>query len=684
MDDAHDQPVPSSHAETLTLIPGYGTAGELPTVEGAGGETTVVTNPPHELEPDVLYERVLALCASWADLTDRAGVTNWLESAVPLLGIEGLIDFNNVVLTSPAALGDLADVLAKIWEVISADDGSRGNVALEGWTRLALAGWTESLPIRAALGKRAARAAQAHAQADGFLVRSLGAVLDQWPDAESRNSLERLAVIEEVECNVAFELGMALLRQAVSVDDLADAAGVFAAAYDMFNRANLEGERPDAVAFGTASSAVGAFLIGQPVAEETISKVQGAITEWYNGYLGLVPEWRQARAQTAGAWAALLTDLGKLSDLDRPWLDATRLLADVGHLYSAHNSMIMVADPRKLPSLFGDILPLPVAPDADRVDHPVGIPVAVSPRLDAALVRTADSLELVDRWLDAMTQRLPDDVEEAAVDAINRARERIRSAPPTGKAGASRESLIPEEIREALSERLDEAELALVEHTLGPLLTPADATIVRAGITDDRPVPLAEELTLAGITAQLSALLPDEFDIWGPRVTQVLRAVIRVVTIAIDREQGGARNLPWHRDPDERKPPEAELADYLALGIQLATGNRCHVEVHNTGGGRADVLIPIGTEQFVIEVKRITAKRTNDALTTEYGPQATEYTKTGAPFAFLAVLDLTRHASRLDLADSFWVDEWHDDSGRTRALTGLRVLGKVDPPSSKS
>lgn len=84
-------------------------------------------------------------------------------------------------------------------------------------------------------------------------------------------------------------------------------------------------------------------------------------------------------------------------------------------------------------------------------------------------------------------------------------------------------------------------------------------------------------------------------------------------------------------------------------------------------------------EEFVIEVKRATAKRSDIQLAAEYADQAAQYTHTRTPFAFLAVLDLTRNQTRLGLDASFWISEWTDGIV-TRALVGLRVLADVAPP----
>lgn len=90
------------------------------------------------------------------------------------------------------------------------------------------------------------------------------------------------------------------------------------------------------------------------------------------------------------------------------------------------------------------------------------------------------------------------------------------------------------------------------------------------------------------------------------------------------------------------------MADHLALTIGVATGLPTDVEVSNRAGGRADVLVTFDdAERFAIEVKRITETATDAELSHNLGDQAGQYTLTGPPFAFLAVLDLTHWTSRL-------------------------------------
>lgn len=667
--------------DQFPAVPGFGDVSGLPSLTELGGEGILASDSAGTRDPDLVYSAALAVSREWADLTDRAAAMDWLRDAIPNFEVEHLVAFNNIVLTSANALPDLAEVLAEAWEELSDDDGLRGNVAIEAWTRLALAGWTENLPVRAALGRRAKQAAVDSVEADIFLVRSLGAAMDVWPSPETRQALERLSVVEEVECDVAFELAMVHIRQALSVEEVRAAAQSFAAAHEMFVRANLEGERPDAVAFAVMTHAIDGFLNGQAVGPESIEEAERAVVEWHLGYLGQVPEWRQARAETAGSWARLLGDMGRLTELDEPWLDANSLLTAVGELFANHQATTLVANPRSFPTTFGTTIPPALAAEAE--ESPAGLPVSFAPRIDSALTRTAESLQVVDRWLEVMSARLTGHDRPDAVEAIQGVRDRIRKRPAPGKTHASREALLPETIREALELLLDEEQLAAVGDALSEFVGDTDQDAIDAGARV-QVVPLREQQLLRELTQKLAVVLPAEFEIWGGHLTELLAALVRVVSVAIDREQGGKRKLPWHRNPDEGTAPEAALADFLALSIQTATGMRTHVEIPNIGGGRADVVIPIGMEQFVIEVKRITSSRTNDALTADFGPQASEYTKTSAPFAFLGVLDLTAHTSRLDIGDSFWISEWSDDNGRKRALTSFRVLGNVSPPSATS
>lgn len=676
-----NESVAVDHVVPVLVVPGFGDTADLPTLTALGGEDILMSDPATAADPDLVYSAALAVSRGWADLQNHTAAKTWLRAAIPTFEVESLIAFNNIVLTSAHALPDLADELAEAWEELSDDAGLVGNVAIEAWTRLALAGWSENLPVRAALGKRAKQAAVDTVEADVFLVRSLGAAMDVWPSEETRQALVRLAVVENVECDVAFELAMDHVRQAVSVEDVTAAAAVFAEAHAMFERANLEGERPDAVAFSAVTAALGRFLTGSPIDADVVEQVQQAVSEWHLGYLGQVPEWRQARAETAGSWANVLADMARLTELDEPWLDASSLFASVGELLANHQATALVANPRTFPTTFGEMIPPALA---TAVDATVGLPVSLSPRIESAFARTAESVQLVDRWLDAMSERLSGHDRPDAVDAVAGVRDRIRKRPAPGKLHASRESPLPGTIREALEPLLDEGQLEAVGEALAEFVKDTDQAAAEVAAAGIRVVSLREEQLLNELARQLESALPTEFAVWSPHLIQLLTALVRVASVAIDREQGGKRNLPWHRDEDAGHAPEAALADYLALSIQLSTGIRTHVEVPNIGGGRADVIIPIGTEQFIIEVKRITAARTDDALTTDYGQQASEYTKTGAPFSFLAVLDLTRRTSRLDIGDSFWVTEWSDTTGRKRAMTGLRVLANVNPPSASA
>lgn len=130
---------------------------------------------------------------------------------------------------------------------------------------------------------------------------------------------------------------------------------------------------------------------------------------------------------------------------------------------------------------------------------------------------------------------------------------------------------------------------------------------------------------------------------------------------------------------------DTPLADHLSERIELITGWRSHVEVPNIGGGRADVIVNIDNQQFVIEVKRIMTTMSDKDLVNAFGGQACSYTLAGPPFAFLAALDLTHRTIRLSTNSSFWVDSWTQPaSGDIRALTGMRVLADVDTPSMTS
>lgn len=651
---------------------------QVPTLIEVDGEGALF----NESGPLDAYTSALVAVRWWDQLDDPGAAAHAVQDALLTFEIEELITFGDVVLTAPSALGGLHKTLAVAWRMIEeSDTDTRGNVALECWTRLALGGWTTSLQLRGVLAARCEQAARSNAAADIFLVRTVAAALEQWRDVELLSGLESLAGIEEVECDVALELGMSHMRAAVESADSAAAAASLLSAETMFVHANLEGARPDAVAFMTACRAVASFLQAEPIPAGSARAVSNAVGHWYLGYLSEAGHWRQARAQTGAAWAALVADLDALSALDdSAWLEPITLLADIGRVYVAYNSTTLLADPQHFPPWADRLDPEPSAREEPR-DQAVA--VALGPRLDAALAASAERLELIDRWLAAAAQHLPD-LSVDAVNAIAAARERLREQPPPGKVSASLDSDVPRVVREALADTLDDNTYDQVTALLGPvfaaseLLQPAPVSVTVAHHN------LQEDLLLKTLNRRISELLPDEHRHWWNPLNVTLTALVRVTSIAIDQSQGGQRRLPWHGDiAVGALPPEHRLADFIAQMLQGLTGIHCHVEVPNIGGGRADVVVPVMGEEFVIEVKRSTTTRNNAQLVQDYADQAAQYTHTRTPFAFLAVLDLTPHESRLGLAESFWVAEW-SDGPTTRAVVALRVLANVATPSSLS
>ncbi len=666
------EPVPARHGLIGALVPGYGVV-DVPSLSEVA-ESTLFSGADG-VGP---FDSSLIATASWADLDDAKTAADLIVDSVSSFDIGELIAFNDVVLAAPIALPELAVGLEGAWRAISETDAStRGNVALEAWTRLALGGWTSSnLVLRAALGERCNHAAQASAAADVFLVRTVGAALDEWGDQELVAALGRLAEIDDVECNVAFELGMVHLRVAVEADVPHDAARSLDEAFSMFDLANAEDDRPDAVAFKTACAAVAAFLRSEPLPAGAASGISTAVRDWYAGYLGEVPHWRQARAQVGGAWGSLVADLERIDELDSDaWLDAGGLLSDVARVYVSHHSSTLIADPTAWPFTAADHVELAMGQARE------GVAVAIGPRLDAALAARAERVKLVDRWLETVSETVPD-LDAVARDALAAARQRIREAPPPGKLDASRGAGLPDTVREALVDQLDPS-------TLGQVVDLIDSLGTEVGLQPDRSLAAAEaglreHLVLKRLHEQVAAIAPAEHREWSGSLNVVLKALVRVTATAIDREQGSERRLPWHGDVDEgRRPREALLADYLAQTLQVLTGIHVHVEIPNIAGGRADVVIPVSAEEFVIEVKREETLRTDEELTVAYADQAAQYTHTRTPFAMLAVLDLVRRPARLGLDGSFWVSRWSDGTVE-RALVGVRVLASVATPSSLS
>ena len=280
--------------------------------------------------------------------------------------------------------------------------------------------------------------------------------------------LERLTEVEDVETDAAFELGMLHLRDAVQATDLQVALSDLGEAIEDYDRAGIEGDRPDAVAFRAACEAVRAFATGRSVSSESVGIVDKAAGSWLRGYLGDGHHWRQSRADVAPQWAGLIRNLNAVADLSEPaWYDTAALLADAGRLYVSYNATTLVASPTA----------------ADETAH--ATPVLLGPCLDAGLAATADKLRLVDRWLASeSTKAESDDV----VTAIRDARARIRAPEPqtpSGKARASRDE-IPFSVREALDSHLDPCRFHAFENAVEPLTAPGRLMPIRMQRARDR------------------------------------------------------------------------------------------------------------------------------------------------------------------------------------------------------
>lgn len=633
------------------LVPGYSGLPQA-TLGHFGGETALLRGA----EPGDMLAGTVALCAAWSELSNTAAAVSFVESAAVNLDPSELIPFNDVVLAAPTALPALAPGLARAWSRLAIDDPTLlGNIAIEGWTRLALGGWcSATLPIRAALATRGAGATLGEVAADQFLIRSIAAAAAAWGEPELVAVLESLTAVEDVETDAAFELGMLHLRDAVQATDLDDALAALNAAMTDYERACIEDDRPDAVAFRAACEAVHSFATGRSVSLESVGIVDNAAGTWLRGYLGDDPHWRQSRSDVAPQWAALVRSLNAVADLNEPaWYDTAALLADAGRLYVAYNATTLLASP------------------AGAGEKAPATPVILGPRLDAGLAASADKLRLVDRWLESKSERADSD---ATVAAISEARKRLRApAPltPSGKAHASRDGL-PSNVREALENHLETGDFEAFESAAGPLITPG------------KPIPILIRRVRDRILGELQEIRADGYTDWATHLTGIVGAYIHCIAHTIDRQQGGARNLPWHNViTGGERPAEHYLADHLATWFEA---NRYTVttEGTNIAGGRADVVIWEGVERFVIEVKQVAVIRTNEDLSADYGPQAQQYTMTAAPFAFLAVLDNVARTSRIDLDSSLWTSSWTNvETSVTHALTAARVLADVQPPSAQ-
>jgi len=138
----------------------------LPTFDQLGGEAAIFAERDEILACDAA--RVVGvLCASWAQIDSKTDAIEFLMQTVKTDDVYDADDVLDVILTSELALPDLAEPLTNFLREASCREGILGDIASQGWTRLALGEWCSGLELRGHLAHRAKSASVGRGETTG-------------------------------------------------------------------------------------------------------------------------------------------------------------------------------------------------------------------------------------------------------------------------------------------------------------------------------------------------------------------------------------------------------------------------------------------------------------------------------------------------------------------------------------
>ncbi|MFG3553613.1 hypothetical protein ACGGAQ_04410 [Micromonospora sp. NPDC047557] len=649
---------------------------EEPTLASIGGPAAVLAASDDLPSTSELPFVISLLMDEWASIADRSALVDLVVTAVGIARPFELDDLLDLVLSDETVVPDLAGQLEKPLKLRAAGEDAAAGIALEAWLRLNLGRWTRSpLVLLGALDEHAASAANAESGTidETFLqrlVRCLGAAGEHWHEhgSEMAAALRGLLHHTAVDDNIAFELAMLELRKGLEgADPVGSVAALREARSHLALCAQYE-DRIDAEIFGAAIDALLAFVTGALPTPGDLDRLKALVFDFRLNSLSEYPHWRQPRADTAVHWLGLVDALTRLQDLDRGWLNAAELIADMATVYRAHRTLTLV-QPAAVVSR--DQTP-EVTTDC------AALPALLQPRLVTAVRRQGHGLDMLDHWLATVEQT----AEPEDVAAIRDIRDRVRFG------GADQHPKVTSVDLSALREVLGipEDDLPAVQAALGAYpemahklnalaAAKAEATKVDVNIYFQRTFARVRDelLAMSGFTGERAR-----------RVEQVALALLRYVRWRGSVTAGSKLAASFQRrfSSADDAPKEAEFADdlhgLLAMTLEVVPIK----EVSHIANGRIDLIADFGAISLVIECKRELHDASMEHLASLYAFQAAEYDWADPGVAFLVVLDLTKKTRRVQLGESVRVVSIPPaGGGQPETVMVSRVQANLPPPS---
>lgn len=443
-----------------------------------------------------------------------------------------------------------------------------------------------------------------------FLRRSAkiaGVAFSHWRDKELVEVLHKLAQLETVRPEAAFELAMATLAEAMDRADANAAATAFREARDWFGESDRISEhRPEASLYLDGLDLLLSFHGGAP--SESLgamsARIQQHAFELHAWSAGSGPSWLGARHTEAACWSAFAGAISKLSgSLDEPswWEPLVVIEQGLLSVYCAGRSIL-------------------------RRDQHGGVEAMVRPRIRASIATQAGQAHQMRIWLQQnATHEWSVEARDliAQIDAFIEQSGSLKRPPEavnerTSLAAIIAGSSIPGEQRNVL--------LGVVANAMSLQLanmTSAEAHVIERCCNEVRGH--------ADYSANTNgARLFDTVLLW------LVRFIFNRLELTKGDDPTGA--YLFERD-DGSLPHEDELQqDFFRWVATYAAGS--DLEPTNIASGRADIRLKSGPERLVVEVKREEKDCSFDALFRSYAAQTADYQNVSIRLGVLLVLDL--------------------------------------------
>jgi hypothetical protein len=443
-----------------------------------------------------------------------------------------------------------------------------------------------------------------------FLRRAakiVGVAYSHWRDKELVEVLNKLAQLEMVRPEAAFELGMAALAEAMDRVDSTAAATAFREARDWFGECDAVSEhRPEASLYIDGLDLLISFHSGAASASlGTVSaRVQQHAFELHAWSGGSGPPWLGVRQAEAACWSALASAVAGLAgSLDEPswWEPAAVIEQGLLSVYSAGRSIL-------------------------RRDQHGGVEAMLRPRIRASVAMQAGQAHQVRMWLQQNTSHQWATETRDLIAQIDAYVEQSGSRKNPSEAASERTSLAAIIARSSIPEEQRNVVLEVVANAVSlqlANLTGAEVDVIERCCKEAR--------SHTDYSANTNgARLFDTVLLW------LVRFIFNRLELTKGDDPTGA--YLFERTDGSLPHEDALQQDFFRWVATYAAAS--DLEPTNIASGRADIRLRSGPERLVVEVKREETDSSFDTLFKSYAAQTTDYQNVSIRLGVLLVLDL--------------------------------------------